>query len=101
MAANSRPQQQSHVGEPPPPEPVDLAWPSAAAEPVLVDCDRCSVRGAGCPDCVVTFLLGGPPDDVQLDADERRALDVLASAGLVPPLRMVEAVDSRSYDHGP
>ncbi len=64
--------------------------------PLVVDCDRCSVRGVGCPDCVVTFLLGGPPDDVLLDPDERRALDVLSRAGLVPPLRMVQAVDSRA-----
>lgn len=71
---------------------------ATAADPMLVDCDRCSVRGAGCPDCVVTFLLGGPPADVVLDPDERRALDVLASAGMVPPLRMVRALDSRAGD---
>lgn len=71
---------------------------ATAADPMLVDCDRCSVRGAGCPDCVVTFLLGGPPADVVLDPDERRALDVLASAGMVPPLRMVQALEPGSGD---
>jgi hypothetical protein len=75
--------------------------PAPAGGAVLVDCDQCSVRGAGCPDCVVTFLLGSPPDDVLLDADERRALDVLASAGLVPPLRMVQALDSHPCDDPP
>jgi hypothetical protein len=68
---------------------------------MLIDCDRCTVRGASCADCVVTFLFGGPPDDVLLDPDEQRALNVLASAGLVPPLRMVEAVDSRTCDDPP
>lgn len=80
---------------------ADQGPPSAADAGVLIDCERCTVRGAGCQECVVTFLLGGPPDDVLLDADEQRALDVLASAGLVPPLRMVQAVDSRTCDDPP
>ncbi len=42
---------------------------------------------------MVTVLLGGPPEGVRLDDDERRALDVLAAAGLIPPLRMVTPVD--------
>ena len=54
----------------------------------MIDCDRCSVRGIGCGDCVVTVLLGGPPYGVELDPVEERALGVLADAGLVPPLRM-------------
>jgi hypothetical protein len=29
---------------------------------VLIDCDTCTVRGQGCDDCVVTVLLGVPPD---------------------------------------
>jgi hypothetical protein len=47
---------------------------------------------------VVTVLLGGPPYGVSLNDDERHALDVLAAAGLVPPLRMVEPVESRYVD---
>lgn len=62
-------------------------------QPVVVDCDRCVVRGpAACGDCVVTVLLGGPPAGVEIDADERAALDVLADAGLVPQLRLVTPV---------
>jgi hypothetical protein len=64
---------------------------------VTIDCDRCTLRGIGCGDCVVTVLLGGPPFGVPLDDAERRAIDVLADAGLVPPLRMVEAVEAQ-YD---
>ncbi len=70
----------------------------SAEDPVVIDCDRCSVRGVGCGDCVVTVLLGGPPYGVVLDDAERQALDVLAGAGLVPPLRMVESVDSTYVD---
>ncbi len=28
---------------------------------MLIDCDTCTARGAGCADCVVTVLLGAPP----------------------------------------
>ena len=55
---------------------------------VRIDCDSCLVRGLACHDCVVTVLLG-PPPELSFDEDERRALDVLADSGLVPPLRMV------------
>ena len=54
---------------------------------VRIDCDSCLVRGLACHDCVVTVLLG-PPPELSFDDDERRALDVLADSGLVPPLRM-------------
>lgn len=53
-----------------------------------IDCDSCEVRGLACHDCVVTVLLG-PPPELSFEDDEVRALDVLASSGLVPPLRLV------------
>lgn len=67
---------------------VEAGDPTAGT--TVIDCERCCMRGIGCGDCVVTVLLGGPPYGVELDGDERRALEVLADAGLVPPLRMVE-----------
>jgi hypothetical protein len=64
-----------------------------------IDCDACLARGpAACGDCVVTVLLGAPPSGVQLHPEEKRALDVLAGSGLVPPLRMVAADDRRSSE---
>ena len=57
-----------------------------------IDCDTCVVRGLHCHDCVVTVLLG-PPPELTIDDDEMAALDVLASGGLVPPLRLVEPVN--------
>ena len=54
-----------------------------------IDCDSCAVRGLACGDCVVSVLLGAPPDGVHVDETERRALAVLADRGLVPPLRLV------------
>lgn len=58
---------------------------------MLIDCDGCAARGPGCPDCVVTVLLGASPSRVELDEVERQALAVLADGGLVPPLRLVLA----------
>ena len=29
---------------------------------MLIDCDTCTARGTGCGDCVVTVLLGAPPN---------------------------------------
>jgi hypothetical protein len=76
---------------------------------MIIDCDRCAVRGDACQDCVVGVFLGVPgvvdrggdqaelpsgARTLQLDAPERRALDVLADQGLVPRLRLV-ATDQR------
>jgi hypothetical protein len=61
---------------------------TGGAAGTVIDCDSCAVRGDACGDCVVAVLLGAPPE---LQADEQRALGVLAEAGLVPPLRLVEA----------
>jgi hypothetical protein len=55
---------------------------------VVIDCDTCVVRGPACDDCVVTVLLGPPPESGFGD-EEERALAVLANSGLVPRLRMV------------
>lgn len=56
---------------------------------MLIDCDDCAVRDLACGDCVVTVLLGLPEAGGEVDAGERRALDVLADSGLVPRLRLV------------
>ncbi len=56
---------------------------------MIVDCDGCVVRGHGCSDCVVSVLLGGPPEVLEFDADEQRALAALSAGGLIPPLRLL------------
>jgi hypothetical protein len=62
----------------------DRQMPDTGA--VVIDCDDCAVRGVGCQDCVVSVLLGVP--ETLLD-DERKALEVLADAGMAPRLRLV------------
>ncbi len=74
--------------------------PQTHEDPTVIDCDQCSMRGIGCGDCVVTVLLGGPPFGVELDDVEKQAIEVLAQAGLVPPLRMVHSLDSSHVERG-
>jgi hypothetical protein len=65
-------------------------------EPLLIDCDDCSMQGTStCDDCIVTFLCSDEADDgtgptgsaVVIDVAEVRALRLLAESGLAPPLR--------------
>jgi hypothetical protein len=55
---------------------------------MLIDCDRCELRNVGCADCVVSFMLSDPVEAVEIGDGERRALDVLAQGGMLPPLRL-------------
>lgn len=71
------------------------------SDSVVVDCDRCLVKGpSACGDCVVTVLLGSPPDGIEIDADEMKALGALSESGLVPPLRLVTAVTEPGFRAG-
>ncbi|MBU4216035.1 MAG: hypothetical protein KJ548_04000 [Actinobacteria bacterium] len=60
---------------------------------MMIDCDTCTARGPACADCVVSFLTvpvgpaAGGPGRIDLGSAEFQALDVLAGAGMVPPLR--------------
>jgi len=67
---------------------------------MIVDCDRCEVRGDACGDCVITVLLGSPPGGVELDGTERRALENLAAEGLVPGLQLVRSDERRGTPCG-
>lgn len=61
-----------------------------------VDCDGCAARGPGCADCVISVLLG-PPGDKDFEHEELEAMAVLADAGLVPPLRLVNTGPDRGF----
>jgi hypothetical protein len=70
-------------------------------DPVVIDCDSCLVRSpSACGDCVVSVLLGGPPQGVEVAADELAALSALADGGLVPPLRLVTPVSGPDVQAG-
>jgi hypothetical protein len=57
---------------------------------MVINCSQCEFRGAACADCLVTVQVKDNTAGnahYALGAQELRALGVLASAGLVPPLR--------------
>ena len=43
---------------------------------VRIDCDSCLVRGLACHDCVVTVLLG-PPPELSFDAEEQQGVKIV------------------------
>ena len=59
------------------------------ASSFTISCSDCTARDTdACGDCVVTFICGRDPGDaVVIDADEERAVRLLAGAGLLPQLR--------------
>lgn len=70
--------------------PAGADFEPFTTEPALtIDCAVCEVRETdACDDCVVSYLVGhevGTP--VMLDAEEKRAVELLADAGLVPASR--------------
>ena len=58
---------------------------------LTIDCEECVMEGTGaCDDCVVSYIVGREPGEaVVIDAEEERAVRLLAGAGLVPTLRLV------------
>ena len=73
--------------------PVALASarpdPAASGGSLTIDCADCRHRETPvCDDCVVSFIVGRRPEDaIVVDADEVRAVRLLAQAGLVPGVR--------------
>jgi hypothetical protein len=64
------------------------------------------MRDIACHDCVVSVLLGPPgvldePGDpaMELGIEERAAIAVLASSGLVPPLRLLTSEIGEGMSH--
>jgi hypothetical protein len=60
---------------------------------LTIECDRCVLQHSdACAGCLVSFVLDREPGDaVIIDAEEARALRVLAGAGLVPASRFESA----------
>jgi hypothetical protein len=58
---------------------------------MLIECSSCSMQHTDhCRDCVVMAVIDPAPrrGGLVVDADEERALRELASAGLIPEIRM-------------
>jgi hypothetical protein len=54
---------------------------------MAIECRECERRGVACQDCVVT-VIAPRGTTRRLEAEELRALQVLADAGMIPPLRL-------------
>ncbi len=68
---------------------------------MIIDCNQCAMQHtSACDDCVVAVVLGMQPGPLELNGDEAAALDHLADAGLVAPLRLVSRFDGRETAAG-
>lgn len=63
-----------------------MSDPPPSVRDMIIDCGSCVVAGDACGECVVSVLLGPPQPMCE---DQAAAIEVLAEAGLVPPLRLV------------
>ncbi len=57
---------------------------------MIIDCNSCELQATtACDECIVPVLLNQMSGPFDLAEDEAAALDNLADAGLVTPLRLV------------
>lgn len=68
---------------------------------MVLQCDRCPMRGTACDDCVVTAFFAGPQVEreeemLPLDRDEWAAVGNLVRAGLVDPVSARQAQARRT-----
>ena len=80
---------------------------------MIIDCESCVMRDIACKDCVVSVLIPipsfaqpghsqpeslehespiTPPHLAEVSSEEARVIDLLASRGMVPPLRYAQNV---------
>jgi hypothetical protein len=64
-------------------------WWIVSGMTLTISCDDCRMRDtSACEDCLVTFICDREPEDaVVIDAAEARAVRLLGTSGLVPPIR--------------
>ena len=60
-------------------------------EYMIIDCDTCTMRDLACKECVVSFLIDTP----SIEAEDSRVIDLLASRGMIPPLRFENGENSQ------
>lgn len=74
---------------------------------MIIDCDRCLMRDIACKECVVSVLINPAEpistpqtQQVGVDQEEARIIDLLASRGMIPPLRYAQnsKLDGNSQD---
>jgi hypothetical protein len=57
-----------------------------------ISCNDCVRRGTpDCSDCLVSFVLGGTPDELVMTADEAHVVELFTAEGLIPTLKFDRA----------
>lgn len=68
---------------------------------MIINCDACEMQATtACEECIVPVLLHQMSGPFDLADDEAVALDNLAGAGMVAPLRLVRNDDEQSAAAG-
>jgi hypothetical protein len=68
---------------------------------MIIDCDLCEMRETtACDECIVPVLLHQMSGPFEMADDEAQALENLADAGMVAPLRLVRNGDEKSAAAG-
>lgn len=68
---------------------------------MIINCDACKMQATtACDECIVPVLLHQMSGPFDLADDEAVALDNLAGAGMVAPLRLVSNDDEQSAAAG-
>jgi hypothetical protein len=66
---------------------------------MIIDCNACEMQATtACDECIVPVLLHQMSGPFEIGQDEEQALNNLADAGMVAPLRLVRP-DDRDADH--
>ena len=67
---------------------------------MIIDCESCVMRDIACRDCVVSVLIEAPSSSAdkgsEIGIEESRVIDLLASRGMIPPLRYAQNEKSPS-----
>lgn len=65
---------------------------------MIIDCNACELQATtACDECIVPVLLNQMSGPFDLADDEAHALENLADAGLVTPLRLVAGGESPGW----
>ncbi len=61
-----------------------------------ISCRDCVRRGTpDCEDCLVSFVLGGVPDELTLTAQDAAIVELFTVERMIPQLRFRPGVDQR------
>ena len=68
---------------------------------MIIDCDLCEMQATtACDECIVPVLLHQMSGPFEMANEETQALENLADAGMVAPLRLVRNSDEKSAAAG-